>query len=59
MDNKVKPKLKKNGTPYKIQPKIPNVITSEKKNMVDKLDDKTHVKTFTTDAIIVSFNSFN
>ena len=63
--DKVEPtiKLKKDNTPYKRQPKkreakIPNVITSEKVQLIDKLDDKTYVKTFTTDSIIVSFNAF-
>ena len=59
MDNEVKPKLKKNGTPYKIQPKKVNVIPSEKVQLVDQLDDKTYVKTFTNDDITVSFDAFN
>ena len=62
--DKVEPtiKLKKDNTPYKRQPKkreakIPNVITSEKAQLIDQLD-KTHVKTYLTDSIIVSFNAF-
>lgn len=43
--------------PKKRKPKIPNVIPSEKVQLIDQLD-KTHVKTYLTDSIIVSFNAF-
>ena len=53
-------KLKKDGTPYKRQPKNHIVKTLEKPVLTEQLlkqDAKqTYVKKFTTDTIIVSFN---